>query len=175
MWIFYFDRQQFWKCDRIINIKQKQTSDMRQLSELQIWHRRGYENKRFIASCADKEYMYGNYISTKKLKTIMTAKREGDWLVKWLMLGFMNLGRPTVSRRLSCWCFKAPWDFIEVNMSRYLKRICSYDMPIYYYGEMHYKIKVLCGLSREHFYDGTSNEERMIENHRPSLHFIVLF
>ena len=62
------------------------------------WHRRWYEHEIFIVSCTDNEYMYENYIATKKLMTNMTEKRRGEWLTERLLLGFMDLRRPRVSR-----------------------------------------------------------------------------
>ena len=62
------------------------------------WHRRGCEYEIFIASHIDKEYLYENYIATKILMKNMTKKQRGDWLAKWLMLGFMDVMWPRVSR-----------------------------------------------------------------------------
>ena len=73
-------RQQFWKCDRTININKQPASDMEQLSDLDNWNQKGYEYEIFIASCTDKEYIYRSHIATNKLTTSMTTNQSSDWL-----------------------------------------------------------------------------------------------
>ena len=75
--------------------KKQPTSDF----GLGSWYRRGYAHEIFFGSCTDKEYTETT-LQKERLMTNMTKKGRGDWLAKWLIiLRFMDLGRPMVSRR----------------------------------------------------------------------------
>ena len=72
MSIFYINSQQFWKCYRTIDTKKQIAVGFNS------WNQRDYEYRVFIAPRTYKEYMYGNYIATKKQMTNVTKKQRSD-------------------------------------------------------------------------------------------------